>query len=157
MFGDVPTADRLLMPGCTHCVGNEGAGAETGRLLQDVAREVLGTEILLAVISGPTFAKELAAGLPTQITLASTDPFLGRSFSTCCTAARVSASTAILILSAQLGGAVKNVIAIGAGWSDGIGFGANARTALIVIRWVNRDVPSRAALRRSGHLMGWRV
>ncbi len=51
----------------------KGLEAETGRLLQDVAREALGDQIPLAVISGPTFAKELAAGLPTAISLASTD------------------------------------------------------------------------------------
>ncbi|HDX8372593.1 TPA: NAD(P)-dependent glycerol-3-phosphate dehydrogenase, partial [Aeromonas dhakensis] len=82
--------------------------------------------------SGPTFAKELAAGLPTAISVASThDDFAddlslllhcGRSF-------RVYTNPDFIGL--QLGGAVKNVIAIGAGLSDGLGFGANARTALI--------------------------
>ncbi len=106
--------------------------AETGRLLADVAREALGPDIPLAVISGPTFAKELAAGLPTAISLASTDPqfaddlqqllHCGKSF-------RVYSNPDFI--GVQLGGAVKNVIAIGAGMSDGIGFGANARTALI--------------------------
>lgn len=54
-------------------MGDKGLEAHTGRLLQDVAREVLGNEIPLAVLSGPTFAKELAAGLPTAIAVASTD------------------------------------------------------------------------------------
>ena len=55
------------------CRNQPGLEAETGRLLQDVAREALGDSIPLAVISGPTFAKELAAGMPTAISLASTD------------------------------------------------------------------------------------
>jgi glycerol-3-phosphate dehydrogenase (NAD(P)+) len=110
----------------------KGLERETGRLLQDVAREIVGDALPLAVISGPTFAKELAAGLPTAIALAATDPqfaddlqqllHCGKSF-------RVYNNPDFI--GVQLGGAVKNVIAIGAGMSDGIGFGANARTALI--------------------------
>ncbi|MGM3173660.1 NAD(P)H-dependent glycerol-3-phosphate dehydrogenase [Dickeya lacustris] len=110
----------------------KGLEAETGRLLQDVARDVLGESIPLAVLSGPTFAKELAAGLPTAIALASTD----RQFSEdlqqllhCGKSFRVYSNPDFI--GVQLGGAVKNVIAIGAGMSDGMGFGANARTALI--------------------------
>ena len=79
----------------------KGLEAETGRLLQDVAREALGDDIPLAVISGPTFAKELAAGLPTAISLAATDPgSLRRTFSAYCTAAKASASTSTRTLSA---------------------------------------------------------
>ncbi|KEY56498.1 NAD(P)H-dependent glycerol-3-phosphate dehydrogenase [Serratia sp. DD3] len=110
----------------------KGLETETGRLLQDVARDALGPDIPLAVLSGPTFAKELAAGLPTAIALAATDQqfaddlqqllHCGKSF-------RVYSNPDFI--GVQLGGAVKNVIAIGAGMSDGIGFGANARTALI--------------------------
>lgn len=110
----------------------KGLEADTGRLLQEVAREALGDAIPLAVISGPTFAKELAAGLPTAIAVSSSDPTFtddlqkllhcGKSF-------RVYSNPDFI--GVQLGGAVKNVIAIGAGMSDGIGFGANARTALI--------------------------
>ncbi|WJV53990.1 NAD(P)H-dependent glycerol-3-phosphate dehydrogenase [Pectobacteriaceae bacterium CE90] len=110
----------------------KGLEAETGRLLQDVAREALGNDIPLAVVSGPTFAKELAAGLPTAIALAATD----REFSDdlqlllhCGKSFRVYSNPDFI--GVQLGGAVKNVIAIGAGMSDGMGFGANARTALI--------------------------
>lgn len=114
------------------CWATKGLEPETGRLLQEVAHDILGHDYPLAVISGPTFAKELAMGLPTAISVAASDEaFLsdlqekihcGRSF-------RVYANDDFIGL--QLGGAVKNVIAIGAGMSDGIGFGANARTALI--------------------------
>ncbi|EOA4705158.1 glycerol-3-phosphate dehydrogenase, partial [Escherichia coli] len=101
-------------------------------LLQDVAREALGDQIPLAVISGPTFAKELAAGLPTAISLASTDQTFADDLQQllhCGKSFRVYSNPDFI--GVQLGGAVKNVIAIGAGMSDGIGFGANARTALI--------------------------
>ena len=133
VFGDVLRQLKPhLRPDARIVWATKGLEAETGRLLQDVAREALGDDIPLAVISGPTFAKELAAGLPTAIALAATDAqfaddlqqllHCGKSF-------RVYSNPDFI--GVQLGGAVKNVIAIGAGMSDGIGFGANARTALI--------------------------
>lgn len=114
------------------CWATKGLEPETGRLLQDVAREVLGDNHPLAVLSGPTFAKELAMGMPTAISVASSDAeFLEQLQEKihCSKTFRVYANNDFTGL--QLGGAVKNVIAIGAGMSDGIGFGANARTALI--------------------------
>lgn len=133
VFGQVLTRIKpFLRPDTRIAWATKGLEPDSGRLLQDVAREVLGDEIPLAVISGPTFARELAAGMPTAISVASThDDFAddlshllhcGRSF-------RVYTNPDFIGL--QLGGAVKNVIAIGAGLSDGLGFGANARTALI--------------------------
>ncbi|KHN53097.1 NAD(P)H-dependent glycerol-3-phosphate dehydrogenase [Pectobacterium fontis] len=133
VFGDVLRQLKPHLRADTRIVwATKGLEAETGRLLQDVAREALGETIPLAVVSGPTFAKELAAGMPTAIALASTDSefaddlqqllHCGKSF-------RVYSN--LDFIGVQLGGAVKNVIAIGAGMSDGIGFGANARTALI--------------------------
>lgn len=110
----------------------KGLERDTGRLLQTVAEEILGKSYPLAVLSGPTFAKELAAGLPTAISLASTDPVFADEMQQrihCSKAFRVYLNNDIV--GVQLGGAIKNVIAIGAGISDGMGFGANARTALI--------------------------
>ncbi|MQL31303.1 glycerol-3-phosphate dehydrogenase, partial [Escherichia coli] len=122
----------LMRPDARLVWATKGLEAETGRLLQDVAREALGDQIPLAVISGPTFAKELAAGLPTAISLASTDETFADDLQQllhCGKSFRVYINADFI--GVQLGGAVKNVIAIGAGMSDGIGFGANARTALI--------------------------
>ncbi len=110
----------------------KGLEAKTGRLLQEVAREILGDQMPLAVISGPTFARELASGLPTAITLAATNAAFSADLQQllhCDKNFRVYSNPDLI--GVQLGGAVKNVIAIGAGISDGIGFGANARTALI--------------------------
>ncbi|HDL7059280.1 TPA: NAD(P)H-dependent glycerol-3-phosphate dehydrogenase [Yersinia enterocolitica] len=121
-----------LRPDARIVWATKGLEAETGRLLADVAREVLGESIPLAVVSGPTFAKELAAGLPTAIALASTDVQFSEDLQQllhCGKSFRVYSNPDFI--GVQLGGAVKNVIAIGAGMSDGIGFGANARTALI--------------------------
>lgn len=133
VFGDVLRQLKPLLRADARIVwATKGLEAETGRLLQDVARDALGEAMPLAVVSGPTFAKELAAGLPTAIALAATDEqfaddlqqllHCGKSF-------RVYSNPDFI--GVQLGGVVKNVIAIGAGMSDGIGFGANARTALI--------------------------
>ncbi|MEZ8026299.1 glycerol-3-phosphate dehydrogenase [Enterovibrio norvegicus] len=114
------------------CWATKGLEPETGRLLQDVAHEQLGDNVPLAVLSGPTFAKELAAGMPTAISVASPNAeFLAdlQEKIHCSRTFRVYGNSDFVGM--QLGGAVKNVIAIGAGMSDGIGFGANARTALI--------------------------
>ena len=114
------------------CWATKGLEPETGRLLKDVAQDVLGEGYSLAVISGPTFAKELAMGMPTAISVASPDAQFVADLQEkihCSKTFRVYANSDFTGL--QLGGAVKNVIAIGAGISDGIGFGANARTALI--------------------------
>jgi len=110
----------------------KGLEPGTGRILQEVALDVLGNNIPFAVVSGPTFAKEMVAGLPTAITLSSTNAELCESFSQklhCSKGFRVYKNDDLI--GVQLGGAVKNVIAIGAGLADGLGFGANARTALI--------------------------
>ncbi|MFC4700924.1 NAD(P)H-dependent glycerol-3-phosphate dehydrogenase [Glaciecola siphonariae] len=111
---------------------SKGLEPNTGRLLQDVVHDILGDEIPRAVLSGPTFAKEMAAGLPTAITLSSTSSELASEFSQMLhnpKSFRVYLNDDLI--GVQLGGAVKNVIAIGAGLADGLGFGANARTALI--------------------------
>ncbi|HAT42248.1 MAG TPA: NAD(P)H-dependent glycerol-3-phosphate dehydrogenase [Rheinheimera sp.] len=121
-----------LLPHARVAWATKGLEPETGRLLQDVARDILGDDVSLAVLSGPTFAKELAKGLPTAISLSSTDPEFITVLSDllhCGKTFRVYTNPDFI--GVQLGGAVKNVIAIGAGMADGIGFGANARTALI--------------------------
>ncbi|ODP96758.1 NAD(P)H-dependent glycerol-3-phosphate dehydrogenase [Salinivibrio sp. SS2] len=133
VFGDVlGKVKPYLRADSRVCWATKGLEPETGRLLQEVAREQLGDNIPLAVLSGPTFAKELAAGLPTAISVASPDAtFVSDLQDTihCQHSFRVYGNHDFIGM--QLGGAVKNVIAIGAGISDGIGFGANARTALI--------------------------
>ena len=110
----------------------KGLEPDTGRLLSEVATDILGKNTPFAVVSGPTFAKEMIAGLPTAITLSSDDPTLASEF-----AGKLHNAQGFRVyqnhdlIGVQLGGAVKNVIAIGAGLADGLGFGANARTALI--------------------------
>ena len=111
---------------------SKGLEPHNGRLLSEVYADVIGKQIDHAVLSGPTFAKEMAAALPTAITLSSASQSLLDDFSQLLhdpKSFRVYLSNDLI--GVQLGGAVKNVIAIGAGLGDGLGFGANARTALI--------------------------
>lgn len=133
VFGEVLQQLRpYLRPDSRLVWATKGLEAETGRLLQDVAREVLGDAIPLAVLSGPTFAKEMAVGMPTAISVSASDPQFSADLQQlfhCGKSFRVYNSPDFI--GVQLGGSVKNVIAIGAGMSDGMGFGANARTALI--------------------------
>lgn len=110
----------------------KGLEPKTGRLLHEVAADIVGPARPFAILSGPTFAKEMAAGLPTAISLATKDAAFGKSIANklhCEKSFRVYLNSDVI--GVQLGGAVKNVIAIGAGLADGLGFGANARTALI--------------------------
>lgn len=133
VFADMLTAIKpFLCPKTKLAWATKGLDPTSGRLLQDVAHEILSEDISLGVLSGPTFAKEMAAGLPTAISLSSTDDTFVTELSEllhCEKRFRVYSNNDFI--GVQLGGAVKNVIAIGAGMADGIGFGANARTALI--------------------------
>ncbi len=109
----------------------KGFEQHTGRLPHDIARELLGANRPLAILSGPTFAREVAARLPTALTVAANDPGFAADL-----AARISnehfrAYTSTDLAGVEVGGAVKNVLAIAAGISDGLKFGANARIALI--------------------------
>lgn len=111
---------------------SKGLEPGTGDLLESVAKQHLPVNTPLAVLSGPTFAAEMATGLPTAITLSSKNEHLNQTFGALLHDSkrfRVYMNTDMT--GVQLGGAVKNVIAIGAGLADGLGFGANARTALI--------------------------
>ncbi|MCG7546440.1 NAD(P)H-dependent glycerol-3-phosphate dehydrogenase [Pseudoalteromonas sp. Of7M-16] len=121
-----------LQDGAQVAWATKGLEPDTGRLLEEVAKEVLGESIALAVLSGPTFAKEMAAGLPTAISVSARDEALRTELASllhCSRSFRVYSNDDFIGI--QLGGAVKNVIAIGAGMSDGFGFGANTRTMLI--------------------------
>ena len=107
-------------------------GFEPGsqRLLSDVAASHLpGRD--LAAISGPTFAGEVARGLPTAITVASTNPTHAERLANRLHTSWFRAYTSSDMIGVQVGGASKNVLAIAAGIADGLGFGANTRSALI--------------------------
>ncbi|MCP5093149.1 MAG: NAD(P)-dependent glycerol-3-phosphate dehydrogenase, partial [Gammaproteobacteria bacterium] len=103
----------------------------TGRLPHQVAGEVLGADRPMAVLSGPTFAKEVGAGLPTAMTIAANDDDFAKALAVALSSDNFRAYTSGDLVGVEVGGAVKNVLAIAAGMSDGLGFGANTRIALI--------------------------
>lgn len=109
----------------------KGLEPGSGKLLGEVVREELGESVSRAVISGPTFAKEVANNLPTALTVAADRPDVADDVASWLHSDRVRAYTSDDIKGVQLGGAIKNVLAVAAGISDGLGFGANARAALI--------------------------
>jgi glycerol-3-phosphate dehydrogenase (NAD(P)+) len=92
---------------------------------------MLGHQRELAVISGPSFAGEVARGVPTAVTVASAQPEYARQIAAYLHSERFRAYTSDDIIGVQVGGAAKNVLAIATGIADGLGFGANTRAALI--------------------------
>ncbi len=109
----------------------KGFDPGSGKLLHQVAAEVCGGEVPFAVVSGPSFAHEVAVGLPTALTVASSDARFSQDLSDALCNDCFRAYRSNDVVGVEVGGAVKNVLAIAAGISDGLGFGANARAALI--------------------------
>ncbi len=109
----------------------KGFERATGLLPHQVAHEVLGSGYTMAVLSGPTFAREVGAGLPTAMVVASTDEAFAMRVAEDLASPGFRTYVSTDITGVEIGGAVKNVIAVGAGLSDGLGFGANMRVALI--------------------------
>ncbi len=121
----------LLSADARICWATKGFELHTGKLPNQVATEVLGSDWPLAVLSGPTFAKEVAEGLPTAMTIASDDAEFAEALAQAFSSQNFRAYTGDDMVGVEVGAAVKNVLAIGAGMSDGLGFGANTRVALI--------------------------
>jgi glycerol-3-phosphate dehydrogenase (NAD(P)+) len=113
------------------CWATKGFEIATGRLPHQVAHEIFGAQRAMAVLSGPTFAREVGAGLPTAMTIASADESYAATLANDISSPSFRAYTSTDIVGVEVGGAVKNVLAIGAGLSDGLGYGANARIAMI--------------------------
>jgi len=124
-------AKPLLRPRQRVAWATKGFELETGKLPHQVADEVLGPGVPTAVLSGPTFAKEVGAGLPSAMTVASRDEDYALELARSISGENFRAYASGDMAGVEVGGAVKNVLAIGAGISDGLGFGANTRVALI--------------------------
>jgi glycerol-3-phosphate dehydrogenase (NAD(P)+) len=108
-------------------------GFEPGsaRLLHEVAREALGNDIPLALITGPSFAREVALGLPTAVTVAASTPAFGAAWAEWLHGGNFRAYYTADLPGAELGGALKNVLAVACGIADGLELGGNTRAALI--------------------------
>ena len=130
-FRSVSTLCRALIPPDAGISwATKGFDPDRGLLLGDVAAELLPGHSL-AALSGPTFAAEVARGLPTAITVASSDEHHATRLAGYLQSPAFRAYWSGDLIGVQVGGATKNIMAIAAGISDGLGFGANARAALI--------------------------
>jgi glycerol-3-phosphate dehydrogenase (NAD(P)+) len=147
-FGGLLANIRVLLEGKCLAWACKGFEPGTGRLLHDVAAEILGPKIPLAVVTGPSYAAEVAKNLPTAVTVAGTDLSFTTEFAQALHSGNFRAYTINDMTGAELGGAVKNVMAIGTGLCDGLGLGDNARAALIT-----RGL---AEMMRLGHALGAR-
>lgn len=109
----------------------KGLEPGTGQFLHEPARRLFGDRRPLAVVTGPSFAVEVAADLPTAVTVAGTEPEYCIRIARLLHGGNFRAYTSDDIVGAELGGSLKNVLAVATGISDGMGLGDNARAALI--------------------------
>jgi len=113
------------------CWATKGFDPGSGRLLHEVAEEITAGRMPTAVLSGPTFANEIARGLPAAVSCASIHTEFAGQVAELFRNEWFRVYTSTDIVGVEIGGAVKNVLAIAAGIADGLGFGANTRAALI--------------------------
>lgn len=128
-----PTVERLKALACRLpviwvCKGFE---AGSGKLPHQVVREVLGDAAVFGALSGPSFAEEVAAGQPTAVALAANQPDFARAAAAALHTARLRIYANDDLVGVEVGGAVKNVLAIASGVCDGLGLGLNSRAALM--------------------------
>ena len=120
----------LVKPGLPILIAAKGIEMTTGSLMSEVVADIL-PHVIPAILSGPTFAEEVAAGLPSVITLACADQKVGRELVQGLGTATFRPYLSDDVIGAQVGGAVKNVLAIACGIVEGRGLGDNARAALV--------------------------
>jgi glycerol-3-phosphate dehydrogenase (NAD(P)+) len=128
-------------------VCSKGIERETGRFVGDVLEDVA-PQVQRAVLSGPSFAADVARGLPSALTLACRNEVLGRQLAAALSSRQMRLYWSSDIIGAELGGAVKNVLAIAAGIVQGRGLGTSAHAAIVTRGF--------AELRRFGEAMGAR-
>jgi len=121
----------LLTPSIGLAWASKGFEPGSGRLLHEVAAERFGPDMPLALITGPSFAKEVAAGLPTAVTVAASEPEFGAIWAELLHGSAFRAYYTADLIGAELGGALKNVLAVACGIADGMELGNNTRAALI--------------------------
>ncbi len=154
-FGDTVRAlAPHRRPGTGVAWATKGFEPGSGRFLHEVAAELLGDDVPLAVVTGPSFAKEVTQGLPTAVTVHSDDPDFAQTVAEALHGPAFRAYTGNDMLGAELGGAMKNVLAVATGVADGMHLGLNARAGLIT-RGLNEMLRLNQALGgRAETLMG---
>jgi glycerol-3-phosphate dehydrogenase (NAD(P)+) len=141
-------------PGAGVAWATKGFEPGSGRFLHEVAGEILGPDVPLAVVTGPSFAREVAQGLPTALTVHSDDEQFALQVAEALHGPAFRAYTGSDMLGAELGGAMKNVLAVATGIADGMNLGLNARAGLIT-RGLNEMLRLNLALGgRAETLMG---
>lgn len=110
---------------------SKGIEIESGKRISEIAKEVSGSSYPFVCLSGPSFAKEVVAGHPTAIVAASKDPAAARTVQNDFSFENLRIYTNTDVIGTEIGGSVKNVMAIAAGMTNGLGFGANSVAALI--------------------------
>ena len=144
----------LLPAGAGVAWATKGFEPGSGRFLHEVAEDVLGPGVPLAVVTGPSFAKEVALGLPTAVTVHGADPEFAQVVADALHGPAFRAYTGNDMVGAELGGAMKNVLAVATGVADGMELGLNARAGLIT-RGLNEMLRLAAAIgARPETLMG---
>lgn len=138
---------RDLTPGTPLVMCAKGIEQASGKLMGDVIAEAL-PEAQLAVLSGPSFAADVARGLPAALTLACSNESIGRGLAEALSSRQMRLYWSSDVVGAELGGALKNVMAIAAGIVDGRGLGASAHAAVVTRGF--------AEMRRLGEVMGAR-
>ena len=131
---EVVTRAKAGLPSSAAIVSaTKGIENDSLMLMREVILDVGGPELdqRLAVLSGPSFAHEVAVGLPTAVVVASSSADVSRAAQERCANERLRVYTSDDPVGVELGGALKNVIAIAAGACDGLGYGHNSRAALI--------------------------
>ncbi|MEX4005706.1 NAD(P)H-dependent glycerol-3-phosphate dehydrogenase [Neoaquamicrobium sediminum] len=140
----VSLADRLR-PGVPIVLCAKGIERESGLLLSQIAAELL-PHTPIAALSGPSFATDVARGLPTAVTVAAADPQLASSLALLLSAPAFRCYSSADLTGVEVGGALKNVLAIAAGAVSGAGLGASAQAAMVTRGFVE--------LRRVGAAFG---
>ena len=140
---------RLLAPLRPASAGvawaTKGFEPGSGRFLHEVAEDILGPSVPLAVVTGPSFAKEVTLGLPTAVTVHGDDADFTQQVADVLHGPAFRAYTGNDMLGAELGGAMKNVLAVATGVADGMQLGLNARAGLIT-RGLNEMLRLAAAI-----------
>jgi glycerol-3-phosphate dehydrogenase (NAD(P)+) len=129
--GIIQQIEPWLQPGQGIAWACKGLEPGTGQFLHEPAQKLFGETRPLAVVTGPSFAIEVAADLPTAVTVAGTEPEYCARIARLLHGGNFRAYTSDDIVGAELGGSLKNVLAIATGICDGMGLGDNARAALI--------------------------
>lgn len=131
-FRSIIEALKALRPtGICLAWGTKGLDSQRNQLLHEVIEEIYQQTLPMAVIAGPSFANEVAVDLPTAVTLTSNDSPFSQRLSKRLHGQHFRIYTQSDLIGVQICGAVKNGLAVAAGISDGLGYGSNARSALI--------------------------